>query len=465
MKNNLLLRNAIILALTLAISSGFSNTAFCKSSKTHPGRTGPLNEREMEMAKTAWKYFENNYQSSTGLVNSVDNYPSTTLWDIGSYIAALVSAKELDLINNRMFDERLSKLLGTMNKIEFFNNELPNKSYNTKTLEKTLYNNDPGDNGYSAIDIARYLLWLKIVKERYPKYANEIDLHVLKFNFSKMINDKGALFGSSLSPSGKIQYHQEGRLGYEEYAAKCLALWGFNTTAASKLEPYSFKKIYDIDIPVDDRDLRKYGAHNAIVTETFMLDGIEFNWDLPDDKDSDYITHTDTIMKQEFADRIYKVQETRFFQDGILTARSEHQLDTAPYFVYDAIYSDGYRWNTLDTRGQFVPHFAAVSSKAAILMWALYETPYTDFLFYTVRRLQNPQRGIYEGIYEQSNKPIYTYTTNNNGIILEALLYKTQGKLLKFNKNFESLWDQYIREGRADEKGILEKQIRKSKSN
>lgn len=45
-----------------------------------------LSEEEFEWANVAWQYFENNYQENTGLVNSVDGYPSTTMWDTASYL-------------------------------------------------------------------------------------------------------------------------------------------------------------------------------------------------------------------------------------------------------------------------------------------------------------------------------------------------------------------------------------------
>jgi hypothetical protein len=47
----------------------------------HRGRNGPLIEEEMKMARTAWKYFENNYQPETGLVNAVHAFPAATMWD------------------------------------------------------------------------------------------------------------------------------------------------------------------------------------------------------------------------------------------------------------------------------------------------------------------------------------------------------------------------------------------------
>ncbi len=50
--------------------------------KLYPLRpTGaPLTEAELRWARSAWSYFEKNTQPATGQVNSVDCYPSTTLW-------------------------------------------------------------------------------------------------------------------------------------------------------------------------------------------------------------------------------------------------------------------------------------------------------------------------------------------------------------------------------------------------
>lgn len=44
-------------------------------------RSGKLTAQEMTMARNAWQYFVANYQPTTGLVNAVNKYPSTTMWD------------------------------------------------------------------------------------------------------------------------------------------------------------------------------------------------------------------------------------------------------------------------------------------------------------------------------------------------------------------------------------------------
>ena len=75
-----------------------------------------------------------------------------------------------------------------------------------------------------------------------------------------------------------MRYLQEGRFGYEEYAAAGLQLLGFDTTAASAREPYDRMGIYGIPITYDARAPEDYGAHTYVVTETALLSGIELGW-------------------------------------------------------------------------------------------------------------------------------------------------------------------------------------------
>ena len=131
-------------------------------------RHGPLTEREMELARIAWKYFENNYQESTGLVNAVNNYPSVTWWDAASYLAGMVSAYELKIIKKEEFDKRLVRFLTTLNTLDLFKGELPNKAYNTQNAAKVDYANQPGEIGYSALDLGRLMIWLYIVNIATP---------------------------------------------------------------------------------------------------------------------------------------------------------------------------------------------------------------------------------------------------------------------------------------------------------
>jgi hypothetical protein len=405
----------------------------------YPRRRGALTPAELSMARTAWKYFENNTQP-TGLANAVDGYPSSTMWDTASYMGAIVAAHELGIVTPEQANARLAKLLETLQKLSFFKGELPNKVYNTRTLDKSDYANKPGEIGFSALDLGRLLIWLRIVKERYPQHADAVDRFVLRWKFDNVVDRTGMMFGATLDAAGKPRYLQEGRLGYEEYSARGFELWGRNPTLASHAEPYATVPIYCVEVPYDSRDPRKYAQHNYVVSESYVLDGLEFDWDTTLDRNAAPGRHSHPWMAG-FAHRVYQAQENRYRATGILTARSEHQLAAEPYFVYDTVFTDGFAWNTITEDGKYVPQFAAVSLKAALGMWVLWQSEYTDRLFAAIATQMDPNRGFFEGILENGKGPIRAFTANNNGIMLEALLYKAQGKLLKWAPARETLWD------------------------
>ena len=421
--------------------------------RKYSARRGPLNERELRAAKVAWHYFEKFTQPGTGLANAVGNYPSTTMWDTASYVAGLVSAYELCLIEKPEFDRRATLLLTTLKSLDLFRNELPNKVYHTKTAAKVDYSNKPGEIGFSALDIGRLLVWLRIVKNRYPHLANSVDSVLLKWDFSHVIDAEGLLHGAFVNKeTGETEYVQEGRLGYEEYAAKGFALWGFRPVLSHRAEPYLTASIFGIPVPYDGRDPRVFSSQNYVVTESYLLDGLETGFDLPHDDSSPDWLHSDG-WRAEFADRIYEVQEARWRQTGFLTARSEHNVKGPPYFTYDTIFSDGYPWNTVTPRGDYVPDFAAVASKAAMGLWALWETEYTDVLYEAVIELYDSENGMYEGLYERGQGRIEIFTANNNGVILTALLHKVQGTILTPYTGDTEVWftafrDQTLREER-----------------
>jgi hypothetical protein len=389
-----------------------------------------LNERELRAAKVAWHYFDKYTQETTGLANSVGNYPSTTMWDTASYVAASVAAYELCLIEKPEFDRRMTQLFTTIKGFDLFRKEMPNKVYHTKTGEKVDYTNKPGEIGFSALDIGRLLVWMRIVKNRYPHLSNTIDSVLLKWDFANIIDAEGLLFGTYIDKeTGETVYAQEGRLGYEEYAAKGFALWGFEPRLAHRAEPFLTASIFGVQVPYDGRDPRVFHSQNYVVTESYLQDGLELGFDLPQDDSTPDWLHSDG-WRAEFADRIYQVQENRWRQTGFMTARSEHNVKGPPYFTYDTIFSDGYPWNTVTPRGDYVPDHAAVASKAALGMWAMWETPYTDVLYEAIIELYDPENGMFEGLYEQGQGRVVIYTANNNGIILTALLHKVQGKIL-----------------------------------
>ena len=411
--------------LVRGVSKGVSATQ--NSSLFHQGRHGELTPREENWAKIAWRYFENNHNPKTGLVNSVDRYPATTMWHTGDYLAALVAARELTIITPCEFDERLSSLVHFLNTMPLFYEELPNKVYNTQTGAMVDYTNLPGEIGWSAMDIGRLLSWLYIVKCRYPIYSEYIDKAVLRWSFCEVLDNCGTLYGGG-KVHNRLDTFQEGRLGYEEYGARGYQLWGFSTDKASKIEPYETATLYGVEFPYDGRDVRETNTYAPVLSMGHLLDGLEFNWDRTDQRNGWDSLHSEPEIA-DMANAIYEVQEARYMNDHIFTARTDHQVAGPPYFVYDSIFAAGYPWNVISDNGQYHNDQALVSTRAAFGMWGLWDTPYTDQLMELIHCLNDPEKGWYEGRLENTGSHMKLISSGTNAAVLETLLYKTEGKL------------------------------------
>lgn len=387
-----------------------------KEVKIAPSR--PLTAQELAWARIAWKYFQNNTIADTGLVNSVDNYNASTLWDTSSYLMAVIAAQRLGLIDSIEFDARISKTLTTLAKLPLFEGKLPNKSYNTISLQMVDYTNQPSEKGigWSAIDIGRILVPFNVLAWYYPQHTAAVKQLIASWNTQDLLVD-GVLYGAVVTDQGETQYLQEGRLGYEEYASKSFNLMGLDVSNSLRYTDFlKFVDIEGIQIATDSRDPQQYGAHNYVVSEPYILDGLEFGWD---------------HISQELAWRVYKAQEKRAATTGVLIAVSEDNIDQAPYFVYNTVFTSGKAWNAITEKGTDASQFKTLSTKAAFGWHMLYETDYTQRLMQKISNLADPQRGWYSGLYELSGQPNKALTANTNGIILEALAYKQTGKLMK----------------------------------
>lgn len=381
-----------------------------------PAHVGKLSPAELKVAKKAWSYFETNINPETGLANSVDQFQSVTLWDQSAAMAALVSAKELDLVSEKEFKETMSKMLTTLAKLELYKGELPNKVYNSQNLMPVNYGSlDKREEiGWSAIDLGRIALWLKIIAAKYPEFEPQTTAVWKAWDVKRLTKD-GQMYGTSIK-EGQEQYNQEGRLGYEDYAAYGLKLWGLNVDKALDYENKSaFVELYGHSIPFDVRDRENSEANNYVLSEPFFLDGIETGF---------------KALPKAYADRMLAAQEARYKATKQLTAITEDNLDREPYFVYNTLYVNGKPWATISDTGENYNHLRFVSTKAAIGWHVLYNTDYTKKLFAFVQEKVGSKKGWYSGFYETLDEPNAVLTANNNGIILECLLFKKVGKPL-----------------------------------
>ncbi|MGE4239237.1 DUF3131 domain-containing protein [Ramlibacter sp.] len=368
---------------------------------------------ELQWARTAWRYVENNTDYDSGLVAGADRMAVFTAWNAGDALAAVVAAHELGVIDAREFDQRLSRLLGFIGTMELSGGQVPNKAYSAASGKMVGFDGRPADIGWSALDIGRLLLWLRIVRQRHPRFAEYADKAVLRWSFCEVIDDCGVLTGTSRTGASLSRY-AEGRLGYEQLAAAGYAAWGFDMRRTLAVPPTEAVNIHGTPIRYDARDARTSGSQTPVLTMPYAFAAMELGAASP---------------LRALADSVYHVQEERWRREKQFTARSDHQVRDAPYVVLDAVFAAGYAWNTIGHDGREYDKLAIVNTRAAFAMAALWPTDYTRELMRSVQYLYDPDRGWYEGRFEAGGAPQDNITLSTNAAVLEALLFKAKGVL------------------------------------
>ncbi len=371
---------------------------------------------DLESARIAWTYFENNTIEETGLVNSVDKYPSTTMWETGSYIVAVLSAERLGLIDSEAAEARLSKMLDSLRELRLFQDTLPNKAYNSRTLELVDYANQPSELGlgWSALDVARIVATLGLIERNHPALAPQVEALLDTWSLDRMVQD-GELYGTNVV-AGEVQLNQEGRVGYEQYAAKAMMLFGYDVYRAYEVRnDLMVQMVEGQPIPVDTR-LHRGTTPAFVVSEPYLFDGLEFGFD---------------ARSHRFATAIYRAQEARYEDTGILTAVTESHLSEAPYFSYSSVWGGGSPWAVMTFQGERIDSRRTIATKAAFGWDALFGTEYTQTLVDALKDTADPEKGWPEGIYEQSGEVNGSTTANTNAVVLAALAFKAGGPLMR----------------------------------
>ena len=378
----------------------------------------PLDPGERQMARAAWSYFERNTDAGTGLTGSVEGYPSTSMWDTGSQLMAILAAEDLGVISADEAERRLRGALRALQKIPLFDRKLPNKAYHTRTLEMVTYDNRPAPNGigWSALDVSRVLVPMWIVTWRHPELTPLVRRAVSRWQLGAL-SDGGALVGAQRRADGTIETYQEGRFGYEQYAAKALLPWGVPVARALDYRAHlAFSVVLGQRLAHDDRDPRRHGGtHAAVVSDPWILDALEHGFD---------------ATTLPIARALLRVQERRFAETGKLTAISEDALDRAPWFAYSAVLNGDERWTAFAPDGTPVPQYLGFSTKAAVGWAVLFAGDYPDRLASAGRELVGA-RGVYAGRYDRDGATNRALSLNTNAVVLEALAYRARGPWLR----------------------------------
>jgi len=386
------------------------------SSASAPEGTRPrrsvINDRDvfMDAARTAWRYIDAQYNPRTGLVNSVAGYRYATVWDIGSGVLALYSANQLGLLADADYDQRMRRALQTLTETRLYDNAAFNKNYHTgdgRIAGRNGQEEATADGyGWSALDLGRLLLALKIIAANQPQYAQQAQAIVGRINFSRVVAD-GYLRGEDLGPrSGRPRSYQEGRLGYEQYSALGYAVWGHPPARALRLTDARPISILGVPLLADTR------GGDLLTSEPFVMYGLEAGW---------------TPEMRDLAWRVLAVQEARWRQTGSVTIVNEDALNGPPYFLYYSVYADGKEFPVAPPEGAAPgPTPRTVSTKGAYGWHALLPSAYT---WLAVQKVEGARtsRGWGAGVFEESGRISGGENVNTAAVILEATLYTKRG--------------------------------------
>jgi hypothetical protein len=249
------------------------------------------------------------------------------------------------------------------------------------------------------------LLWLKILATWYPARAPTVDAIVAGWRFARLAQHQEM---NGVLDDGRVaQLRQEGRFGYEQYAASGYRLWGVDVAQAFDATTVQYVELLGERVPYDRRNLA------FLTSEPFVLGRMEVG-----------------PVSAEFDDAvpvIYAVQRRRAQSRGVPTAVSEDAVDAPPWFVYDNVYYEGEAWRCVGHDGGPAPNRSALSAKAALGWWAIFPDAYSESLHAIVtRRLATPN-GILPGIYEATDTPNRSLNVNTSAVVLESLLYRQRG--------------------------------------
>jgi ankyrin repeat protein len=349
----------------------------------------------------AWAYVQAGYRPETGFVDATSGWSHTTMWDLGSAIAAHYSARELGLLAEAEYVGRMKRTLGTLAALPLYDGVTYDRQYATTAAGAGRRA------GWSPTDLGRLFLWLRIVKERDPELAPAAEAAVRRTKTDGVLKD-GFLWGRTVTAKGTREF-QEGRIGYEQYAAAGFAAWDLPVQNARVLGRYALP-MRVLGQPVL-ADLR---GDDRLTSDPLVLLGMEVGWD----EDA-----------ERLARGVLAAQEERWRRTGRVTIVGEDALAVPPHhFYYYCVYNHGREFAVdVQDHSAVVKGPRWVSAKSAFAWHALLPSGYTRRAVEAVRPAGS-RRGWAAGVFEEDGRSTGTESINTQAVILEAALYRRTRK-------------------------------------
>ncbi|MCH9740167.1 MAG: DUF3131 domain-containing protein, partial [Epsilonproteobacteria bacterium] len=377
--------------------------------------------KELEAAKVAWSYFENNYNPETGFVNGMNKYKIVRPEHIGRTIMATISAESLDIIYKDVFNERISKLLSTLKKMKIYHNELPNLNYDAKTAKMVNKAGkvSPTGNGWDLYSVAQMMTGLYYLQRDYPQYREDVFSVVAKWNFKRAISEK-SMQNRWFDGKDKGGFKPIEDPAKEFYIHNALKF--FNIKSYSHLydeRNLDYKAAYGYEVPMGYKDR--------------ITNGESYLWSM--------IEQPYYLKYKHYSSNIYLALKDRYMKTNKFATSTEEALDRKPYWIQNTIYNDGKLWDNLNRDRKSQHKRGLISTKAAFIYDALYgyKDDYAKTLIEKVQPLHKKGFGWYGGEFIKSKQTNKSLNIVTNAAVLQALHYKQVGNLY-YAKN-DKLYD------------------------
>jgi hypothetical protein len=265
--------------------------------------------------------------------------------------------------------------------------------------------------GWSALDLGRLLAVLKVIASNHPQHVAAADSVVKRIDMKRVVRN-GYLWGEDVQAQGVVSY-QEGKIGYEQYAAQGFAVWGFRADRAlNVMQNARPVNVLGVRVLADRR------GDDRLTSEPFVMAAMEL----------------DLWGKElnELARGVLAAQEARFRQTGVVTMVSEDAIPVPPhYFYYYAVYRNG-RSFVVDAQGSMrnVTVRPWVSTKTAFAWDAVFPSDYTRTAVQAVARAHGANGPWRTGVYEGTGELVGEGSVNTSAVILEAALFRRLGHRL-----------------------------------
>jgi Protein of unknown function (DUF3131) len=337
------------------------------------------------LAANAWEYFQpgKGVNTATGLHGAGLGYPYFTEWDLGTYIQAIIDARELGILQKDGqwgFDYRVGKILNFLETRQLTSDGLPYSWYDSTTGEPY------GDAPTFSIDEGKLYMALYNLKLLCPDLAQDIDSVV------KVRNNNTALLSDPKSWLTSTDFY----CYYVASAFKAFKFEGWDVVPSSIINTIVSQPnvtAYGVELP---------SAHISV--EPLLLTFFEVN---PQDPKLTWL-----LSQVDLA------QEARYNATGHYTAFSEGNtgLDNPSYVYEFVVDSDGSTFKVAPATTP-IAYF-----KVAVGFNAIFNTEYTTNMMESVEGKLESSNGFQDGVAEDG-RVVGTIIDRTNGLIISAAKY------------------------------------------